>query len=130
PSKRRRKWPLLLLLLILLLGGAAWWYFLQGPGSYTVVPNVIGAPATSAAKVLSENGLESDQSEEFDDDVPIGYVIDTDPRPESNVKKDTSIKMVVSAGPEYFEIPELVDTNVDEAIEELEAIGLKVVVAE
>lgn len=128
--KRRRKWPLLLLLLILIIGGATWWYFLQGPGSYTVVPNVIGAPATSAAKVLNEHGLESTQAEAFDDDVPIGYVIDTDPQPESSVKKDTSIEMLVSAGPEYFEIPELIGEPIDEAVQKLEEDGLKVTVAE
>src|SRR5690625_320359 len=130
PTKRRLLWLWILLPLLLLLGGGTWWYFFHGPGSYTIVPNVVGAPATSAAKVLAEHDLDSKESEAFDDEIPSGYVIKTDPKPDSNVKKETAITMTVSKGPEYFEIPEIVDLPVDEALAELETLGLKAEVAE
>src|SRR5690625_5906723 len=38
--------------------------------------------------------------------------------------------MIVSKGPEYFEIPEIIDLPVDEALAELEAMGLKAEVDE
>src|SRR5690625_4866509 len=130
PKKRRLLWLWIILPLLLLLGGGTWWYFFHGPGSYTIVPNVVGAPATSAAKVLAEHDLDSKESEAFDDEIPIGYVIKTDPKPDSNVKKETAITMTVSKGPEYFEIPEIIDLPVDEALAELEAMGLKAEVDE
>lgn len=130
PKKRRLLWLWILLPLLLLLGGGTWWYFFHGPGSYTIVPNVVGAPATSAAKVLAEHNLDSKESEAFDDEIPIGYVIKTDPKPDSNVKKETAITMTVSKGPQYFEIPEIVDLPVDEALAELETLGLQAEVAE
>src|SRR5690625_7255334 len=38
--------------------------------------------------------------------------------------------MTVSKGPQYFEIPEIVDLPVDEALAELETLGLQAEVAE
>lgn len=134
PAKRRtgkRRWLLPILFLLLIAAGTGgWWYFVQGPGSYTLVPNVVGAPASSAAKVLTEHGLESRQIDTYDDDAPAGYVIATNPDPEASVKKDATIEMVVSLGPEYFKVPELVDKPVEDALAELEDMGLKVTVDE
>src|SRR5690625_4790031 len=129
-KKRSLLWRWITLPVLLLLGGGTWWYFFQGPGSFTTVPNVVSAPAKSATTVLAEHNLQSAQSEAFDDEIPAGYVISTDPGPDSNVKKDTTVQMVVSKGPEHFEIPDVIDVPLDEAIEQLEANDLKFEVAE
>src|SRR5690625_430226 len=129
-KKRSLLWLWITLPILLLLGGGTWWYFFHGPGSFTTVPNVVSAPAKSATTVLAEHNLQSAQSEAVDDEVPAGYVISTDPGPDSNVKKDTTVEMVVSKGPEHFEIPDVIDVPLDEAIEQLEANDLKFEVAE
>ena len=129
-KKRPWVWVTVVISLLLLLAGGTWWYLFHGPGSYTMVPNVVGAPATSASKVLAEHELDSKQTEVFDDEVPAGDVISTDPKPESNVKKETTIELIVSKGPEHFEIPDIIDVPADEAVAKLEKDGLSVTVSE
>ncbi|MGP9581989.1 MULTISPECIES: Stk1 family PASTA domain-containing Ser/Thr kinase [unclassified Brachybacterium] len=69
------------------------------PGPVTV-PNVTGQPLASAQQTLSEAGFGIEPSTEFSASVPEGQVIRTEPGANEQADRGSTIKVVVSSGPE------------------------------
>ena len=67
--------------------------------SYIIVPDVYGIKESDATSVLSSSGLIPKVEYEYDDEVVEGSVIRTIPYSSSRVEKNTSIKVIVSKGP-------------------------------
>ncbi len=65
----------------------------------TQVPNVVGRPETEAQKLAEQAGLRVKIQRRNDSSVPAYSVIETRPGPNSSVKKDSVLTIVVSAGP-------------------------------
>src|SRR5512141_2481605 len=65
----------------------------------TQVPNVIGRPQTEAQKLAEQAGLRVKIQHRNDASVPANSVIETRPGPNSSVKKDSVLTIVVSSGP-------------------------------
>lgn len=130
-SRRRRWWVLAAVLLVGLVGGGAWWYTQVGPGAYTTVPEVSGLTQDAAVAALEDEGLTADPAEQFHDTVVAGTVISADPGDGDRVRKDGTVTLHVSRGPDFVEVPaELVKTMQDEAAAVLDSIGVESVVAE
>ncbi|QTE28358.1 Stk1 family PASTA domain-containing Ser/Thr kinase [Pengzhenrongella sicca] len=128
PARRRRRlrWAALALLVLGLLAGGTWWYLTNGPGAYTAVPDVVGMTHEVAGARLDERGLDTTTAPAFDA-APAGTVIATEPEPGALVRKDGSIELTVSQGPEMTTVPEgLVGMNSDDAIAALTAARLTV----
>ena len=65
----------------------------------TQVPNVLGRPEAEAQKLAEQAGLRVKIQHRNDTTVPANSVIETRPGPNSSVKKDSVLTIVVSSGP-------------------------------
>jgi beta-lactam-binding protein with PASTA domain len=65
----------------------------------TRVPNVVGMPEAEALRMAEKAGLKVKVQRRNDATIPADKVIETRPGPNSSVKKDTNLVIVVSTGP-------------------------------
>lgn len=65
----------------------------------TRVPDVVGKSESEAQKLIEKAGLKAKVTRRSDATVPADMVIETRPGPNSSVKKDSILNVVVSAGP-------------------------------
>ena len=65
----------------------------------TRVPDVIGKPEAEAQKLAEKAGLKVKITRRNDQSVPTDTVIETRPGPNSSVKKDSNLTIIVSSGP-------------------------------
>jgi hypothetical protein len=68
-------------------------------GGNTEVPNVIGRPEAEAQNLVEQAGLRVKIQRRTDSSVTPNVVIETRPGPNSSVKKDSVLTIVVSSGP-------------------------------
>jgi len=103
----------LLLLAALAVGLGGWWF---GVARYTTTPAVIEMARAQAAARVSQAGLGFDVARRsYNETVPKGKVISTDPTPGSRILKDGTVSAVVSLGPERHAVPSLAGHTLDEA---------------
>lgn len=133
PATARRRgravvWTLVVLLVLAGVGGGAAWWFSSGPGAYTQVPDgLVGASRTEATTILDGADLEHAVEERYDDTVPEGAVVETDPPSGEPVRKDGSVLLVVSKGVRMLTVPTgLVGATQVEATAALEGADLTV----
>ncbi len=126
PTRRRNRGRVLLLLVLLAAGllGVGGWYVGAGPGAYTSVPAVVGDPAADARAALTRAQLRSTIVEQYSETDPAGRVISADPG--SRVRKNGSVTLVVSRGPERHPVPAVVGQPEAAAREALANNGLSV----
>jgi serine/threonine-protein kinase len=110
-AHRRGRVVTLVVLLVAALLGAAGWYVGAGPGAYVAVPSMVGQSQQAAVKVLDARGLDHRVREVFSEDAPVGQVIATDPRAGERVRKNGTVALDVSRGPERYAVPKVVDTS-------------------
>lgn len=128
-TRRRRRWPWVvasLLLVALLGGGGAWWYAAVGPGAYTVVPDVTSLSQEDALAALDDAGLGADPTEAYDD-AAVGTVVAANPADGERIRKDGTVALTVSRGPDLVEVPaDVVGAEQDVADAALVQAGLVV----
>ncbi|WP_435198344.1 Stk1 family PASTA domain-containing Ser/Thr kinase [Janibacter sp. GS2] len=105
--RRRRRILVMLLALLLLAGGGASWYAIAGPGASVVVPDVAGEPREEAASALQDHDLELTEQEAFDESVPAGEAITSNPPSGTEAAKGSDVTVVFSKGPERYAVPDL-----------------------
>ncbi|QJW36562.1 Stk1 family PASTA domain-containing Ser/Thr kinase [Cellulosimicrobium protaetiae] len=131
-GRRRRgrvlAWSLVVLLVLASAGGGAAWWFSSGPGAYTLVPSgLVEASRTEAAAILDDASLDHTIEERYDDTVPEGAVVASEPGSGESVRKDGSVQLVVSKGVRMLTVPTgLVGATQDEATAALEGADLTV----
>ncbi|MEO7447655.1 MAG: PASTA domain-containing protein, partial [Humibacillus sp.] len=109
--RRRRRWPWALLAVLVLVGGAgSGWWFTAGPGATTVVPTVVGRQVDAAQSALSGAALMGVPAEEFSERSGAGVVMRAEPAAGTTLSKDSTVRLVVSKGPERYAVPTLVGT--------------------
>ena len=102
---RRNRWIALGLAISVGIFG---WYSLVGPGSRVVVPSTVGANQAEVKAVLDPLGLSFVVLEKrYSEEIPEGYVIESNPAAGKRVEQGGSIKLIISKGPERYEIPKL-----------------------
>ena len=108
---RRRRWPWVLLILALVAGGAGgWlWYDSTGPGAQRIVPPLVHLAAGDAEKALAAVDLRADQTLAYSETEPRGQVMDSTPPAAAQIRKHSSVTLVVSQGPERYAVPKLVE---------------------
>ena len=123
---RRRVGTVLLLTLFALsiVAGGAFAWFEVGPGAQREVPDVLGETAGTAASELEEMGLASARTSVFDEEVPVGSVVQTQPGPGGSIHKNGTVTLVLSSGPQLFPVPDLVGGTEESARAALEETGL------
>ncbi|MFI7742034.1 Stk1 family PASTA domain-containing Ser/Thr kinase [Kocuria rhizosphaericola] len=134
PARRRRRSPLrsallgLLVLAVLAVLGvvALQWFQDQRSGPALVaVPYVAGMDASVAETVLRNAELVPQREEVFDDEVPEGDVVGTDPAADTQLEEGSTVVLGVSRGPSEVEVPDdLVGRSEEDVREALESAGL------
>jgi serine/threonine-protein kinase len=115
---------LLLLALTVGAGWAAWWY---GEGRWVTTPSVLNLSEDEATAKLTEVGLQTAVGEpEFSETVPADQVLRTDPEPTERVREGGTVTLVLSKGPQRFDVPQVVGKTQAQAEAALEEAGLAV----
>jgi len=92
------------------------------------VPKVIGKRQKKAETNLRALGFVSTATEEFSDSVTAGRVISVTPKQGNTVPVGTEVSLVVSKGPPPVTVPNVVGSSRDDAVAELQGLGLTPVV--
>ncbi|PFG21120.1 Stk1 family PASTA domain-containing Ser/Thr kinase [Serinibacter salmoneus] len=133
-EKRGRGWIwALAIIAVLLIGGIIWAAFLRGDGREDVaVPEVVGLTQTEAESELTEVDLVPVIQTEASSEVQEGYVISTDPEAGVVVQVGGSasgeVTVVVSAGPDAIEMPDVIDEEQADAERTVREAGLTPVI--
>ena len=125
PEKRSpRKFRLVAIFTAVALGIGAWWTML-GPGSRVTVPSLIGGTLKQADKVLTPLGLTSEiTKQEFSEEIEKGIIIQSDPEGGGKIKEGGVVKLILSKGPERYQIPNLEKLTIDAATKLLTSFPL------
>ncbi len=83
-----------------------------------------GFTLDEATRRLEQDGFGVDFTFEADNDVPVDVVIRSEPEPGQELERGTRIQLIVSAGPDQVEVPDVKDLTVLEASTELARAGL------
>lgn len=118
--RRRRRhvtgWVLGILLALVSVGGAtAAWYFTVGPGVHSTTPDVIGAPVDQARADIDDLQLRPVIERVYSEDVDADLVISQSPTVGADLRHGSDVSILVSMGPERYDVPDLVGLSEDEA---------------
>lgn len=86
----------------------------------TVVPNLSGKTVAEAKAIIEKQNLKlGKEQEEYSDSIAEGYIIKTNPVTGSKIKRGNKINLIVSKGPNSFEMPNYVGETRAAAEEDL-----------
>ena len=86
----------------------------------TVVPNLSGKTVAEANSIIEKQNLKlGKEQEEYSDSIAEGYIIKTNPVTGSKIKRGNKINLIVSKGPNSFEMPNYVGETRAKAEEDL-----------
>ena len=115
PQRRlRTRYKVLFVALALVLAAFAFLLYMS-PANKTV-PNVSGKTVAEARAIIENQSLQvGEEKEEYSDSVAEGYIIRTNPTAGSQKKEQSKIDLVVSKGPNSFDMPDYVGMSREEA---------------
>ena len=123
----------LILLFAISLGGTMLVLGITNPPEVEM-PNVVGMSREEAQKEIEATKLKFEvEKEEYDAEVPEGFVISQDPKYMerfNKVKEGSTVKVVISKGQEKTTVPKVVGMTKEEAIQAIEDANLKAGVIE
>lgn len=130
PAPRRPRWVTVLAVLVVaavVATAAAWIVGGGNPFNRTDVPQVEGATEAKARASLTAVGFQVEVgAREFSEKVPSGNVISTDPEGGSGATTGSTVTLIVSLGPERYEVPRVRGQSPAEATATLSATNLAV----
>lgn len=132
PTPRRRLIPRAAIIagavIVLLIAGAVTASLLFARSRLVQVPAVEGLPGEVAEETIVGEGLTYELGgTRVSVDVPDGQVISQEPAAGEFVAPGDVVTIILSVGPQSFEVPDLVGSSVDGARDALTALGLTVV---
>ena len=123
-ARRRGVLWIVVLIIAALLATGAGWFFGMGPGAAAAVPAVSNKTVAQAQQLLGGVGFRSTTSDVFDDQVPSGLVVGTEPAAGTEIRKFQPVSLLVSKGPQLFPLPKLVGGSLTDAKNALNAAGM------
>lgn len=90
------------------------------------VPDIAGKEYDLAVVDVQATGLQATRAEKFDDAVPAGYVIETEPKIGTEVKPGQTITVYVSKGPNPVKVPLVIGKNIEDAKQALAKVKITV----
>ncbi|MEU2713998.1 Stk1 family PASTA domain-containing Ser/Thr kinase [Streptomyces sp. NPDC007205] len=126
PPRRPRRLVLTIVAAVLVVFGvgAGVWYI--NSGQFTKVPPLLSKTEAQARDRLEAAGLEVGQVKRaYDDTVPRGTVIGTDPAPGARIRDHDAVTLTISLGPETVNVPDVAGRPLAEARARLKADGLE-----
>ncbi|HLM33545.1 MAG TPA: Stk1 family PASTA domain-containing Ser/Thr kinase [Gaiellaceae bacterium] len=130
PRKRNRFLPWLLVILLLAGAAVAGWYVYtqiqdELRSTQVPVPNVIGLERKLAVKKIEEQGFQADVQTGVGTAEDRGKVIDQNPDGGTRIEEGSTVRLLVSLGPEQVEVPNVVRKSLDEATQILAGAGFR-----
>ncbi|MEU6859468.1 PASTA domain-containing protein [Glycomyces sp. NPDC046736] len=125
-----RSWKALVTLLLIgallvSVAAAGWWI---GIGRYTSTPSLLDQTGQTVAAYADEAGFDVEVQEAYSESVPVGEVVSQDPGVGDRIRQGATITVVVSLGPERYQMPDVSGMSEDEAREELGRFSAEVTV--
>ena len=124
----RTRWPWLVgvaLTVALVAGIVAVVRSASAPPAPVDVPNFVGMGRNQAERAAGDAGLEVTFTDEHRDDAPKGKVAAQSVKPGTSVAPGSTVRLVLSLGPELTTVPDLTDARSEQEIRErLEDAGL------
>lgn len=106
PRRRTGLIAALVFLVALVGAGVAGWYLAIGPGAQVPVPDVVGQTVPAAQEQLAAQDVQGVISAEgFSEVIEAGLVIATDPPVGEGVRVGDEVGLIVSKGPERYDVP-------------------------
>lgn len=96
----------------------------SGPEDRIVPSNLAGLTIGEATSLLVGMRLQPVEEPTYDPEVEAGVVLSASPTGGALVPADSAVTLLVSAGPEPVEMPDIVGLQLDEAIDVIEELGL------
>lgn len=97
----------------------------KGQERYLIPSDLAGQDPNDATSALEALTLVvSGRNEVFDEVIPVGKVVSTDPVGGSSVKRETPVTILVSKGPAPVEVPPIIGTLITDATTTLGPLGL------
>jgi serine/threonine-protein kinase len=125
-SKRVRRNRKIAAVLAIALGITGW-YILIGPGSRVVVPSTVGATESELSAALTPLGLTSMIVERrYSEEIEANRVIESDPAGGGKLDPGGTVKIVLSKGPERYEVPSVKGLTPEAAINLIKKAPLRV----
>jgi serine/threonine-protein kinase len=131
PPRRRRRWVPWVLVALLIVGAvlAGWWAYNQiqdqlDESAPVGVPLVEGLERDLAIERIEEAGLEAEVEEEPSTEFDADIVMEQSPREGTQVSQGSTVTITVSTGPRQVEVPRLVGLTYNEALDQLDELGL------
>ena len=90
------------------------------------VPDVAGKTPEEATSTLQAAGFLVAQATPYDETVPAGQVIGTDPKAGTGTPRDSTVKLLVSNGPAPVTVPDVSKQTYDQAAATLTGLGFTV----
>ena len=107
--------------------GITGWYTLIGPGSRVVVPSTVGATEAELTAALSPLGLTSIITERrYSEEIEANRVIESIPAGGGKLDPGGTVKIVLSKGPERYQVPMLKGLTPEAAINLIKKFPLRV----
>ncbi|HEX2144951.1 MAG TPA: PASTA domain-containing protein [Glycomyces sp.] len=130
PPKAKRSWKALLtlgLIAALLVGVAAagWWV---GIGRYTSTPSLLDQTRDSVAAYAEDEGFEVRIEDGYSESVPVGQVLSQEPGVGDRIRRGATITVLISQGPERYQVPNVAGMSEEAAREELARFAAEVTV--
>ena len=98
----------------------------KGPERYTV-PSLVGLTPKAAQSAITRNPLiVGTTTEVFSTKIPKGFVVTSNPKPGTNLKRDSVVNLVVSKGVETIPIASYLGKSGEQALNELTDAGFNV----
>ncbi|WP_217165746.1 Stk1 family PASTA domain-containing Ser/Thr kinase [Streptomyces sp. AC512_CC834] len=130
PPRRRgprlRRGPLAVVVAVLLVLGVGTGIWYINSGQFTKVPPLLSKTEAQARDRLDETGLDVGKVRHaYSDTVERGKVISTDPGVGDRIRKNDSVSLTVSDGPDTVKLPDVAGYKLDKARTLLEDEGLE-----
>jgi beta-lactam-binding protein with PASTA domain/tRNA A-37 threonylcarbamoyl transferase component Bud32 len=127
--RRRNRWLVALLVLLLVALAVLAFFLLRSVGVFggnVTVPNVVGEPVAVATQTLQNDHLSVGTTTSRTSTSAKGTVLSTDPAAGASVSKNSSVKLVLSAGPNVpiVQVPSVEGQQLGAAIQQIQAAGL------
>ncbi|MFL6182786.1 MAG: Stk1 family PASTA domain-containing Ser/Thr kinase [Actinomycetes bacterium] len=114
---------IILVLLVLALLGWGAWALLGGQSNTVTVPDVVGQKLKTAQATLDDAGFNVEVDTQTSDKKE-NEVLTQDPAGNSEADEGSTVTLVVSAGPEQVQVPEVKGLTESAAIDAIEGAGL------
>jgi serine/threonine-protein kinase len=111
--------------LLFLLGKQLGLFDKAGAKEVTIPADIIGADAAQAQSELQNLGLKVQVQQQTSDTTP-GKVIDSQPKPGTTVKTQSTVTLIVSGGPQIVQLPDVRGQDVNQATAALTQAGFHV----